>query len=61
VIDADQRLISRDWKPDKGETVKSDRVFWGDDLIDCDRLACETLGEEIPSYLTAIDRLRRTV
>jgi Domain of unknown function (DUF362) len=61
VIDADQRLISRDWKPDKGETVKSDRIFWGDDLIDCDRLACETLGEEIPSYLTAIDRLRRTV
>ncbi len=61
VIDADQRLISRDWKPDKGETVKSDRVFWGDDLIDCDRLACETLGEEIPNYVTAIDRLRQTV
>jgi Domain of unknown function (DUF362) len=59
IVDADQRLISRDWKPDKGETVKSDRVFWGEDLLEVDRLACQTLGEEVPDYLTAIDRLLR--
>ena len=58
VIDADERLISRDWKPDKGDKVKSDRIFWGNDLLEVDALACETLGEEIPSYLKAIEKLR---
>ena len=58
VIDADERLISRDWKPDKGETVKSDRIVWGNDLLEVDSLACETLGEEIPIYLKAIEKLR---
>ena len=58
VIDADERLISRDWKPDKGDKVKSDRIFWGNDLLEVDALACKTLGEEIPSYLKAIEKLR---
>jgi len=58
VIDADERLISRDWKPDKGEKVKSDRIIWGNDLLEVDSLACDTLGEEIPSYLKAIEKLR---
>ena len=61
VIDADQRLISPDWKPDRGETVKSDRIFWGEDLIAVDRLACEMLGEDIPSYLTVIEQMRRGI
>jgi hypothetical protein len=61
VIDADERLISRDWKPDKGDKVKSDRIFWGNDLLEVDSLACETLGEEIPSYLKAIEKLRGVV
>ena len=59
VVDADLRLVSKDWKPDKGETVNSGQVFWGDDLIDCDRLACKTLGEDVASYLTAIDQLQK--
>ena len=58
VIDADERLISRDWKPDKGDKVKSDRIFWGNDLLEVDALACKTLGEEMPSYLNAIEKLR---
>ncbi len=58
VVDADLRLVSRDWKPDKGETVSSGQVIWGNDLIECDRLACETLGEPTALYLDAIDRLR---
>ena len=61
VVDADLRLVSKDWKPDKGETVNSGQIFWGDDLLDCDRLACETLGEDVAGYLTAIDRLRRNL
>ena len=58
VIDANERLISRDWKPDKGDKVKSDRIFWGNDLLEVDALACKTLGEEMPSYLKAIEKLR---
>jgi hypothetical protein len=58
VVDADLRLVSRDWKPDKGVTVNSGQVFSGDDLIQCDRLACETLGEEVADYLTAIFKMR---
>jgi uncharacterized protein (DUF362 family) len=54
VVDADRRLISKDWKPDKGQTVESGKVFFGDSLVAVDRLACETLGEAIPDYLTAI-------
>jgi uncharacterized protein (DUF362 family) len=54
VIDADRRLVSPDWKPDKGQTIDVGKVFFGDDLLTVDRLACETLGEAIPSYLTAI-------
>ena len=41
--------------------MKSDRIFWGSDLLEVDRLACETLGEEIPSYLKAIEKLRGVV
>jgi Domain of unknown function (DUF362) len=58
VVDADQRFLSRDWKPDKGEAIATRKVFFGNDLIDCDRVACETLGEAMPDYLKAILRLR---
>ena len=37
VVDADQRFISRDWKPDKGEAIAFGKVFFGDDLIEVDR------------------------
>jgi Domain of unknown function (DUF362) len=54
VVDADLRLISRDWQPDKGDTVQSGKVFWGDSLLEVDRSACENVGETVPSYITAI-------
>jgi hypothetical protein len=54
VVDADLRLISRDWQPDKGDTVQSGQVFWGDSLLEVDRFACENVGETVPSYITAI-------
>jgi uncharacterized protein (DUF362 family) len=58
VVDADQRFISRDWKPDKGTAIATGKVFFGDDLVAVDQVACETLGEAIPSYVTAIHQLR---
>jgi Domain of unknown function (DUF362) len=54
VVDADLRLISRDWQPDKGDTVQSGQVFWGDSLLEVDRFACENVGETVPKYITAI-------
>jgi Domain of unknown function (DUF362) len=54
VIDAHQRLLSPDWKPDKGQKVDFGKVFYGDDLVMVDRTACATAGEKIPDYLTAI-------
>jgi hypothetical protein len=58
VIDADIRLVSPDWKPDRGAKITTERVFWGDDLIAVDRFASRTLGEDIPSYLETIERDR---
>jgi Domain of unknown function (DUF362) len=60
VVDADQRFVSRDWKPDKGEAIATNQVFFGNDLVAVDRLACQTIGEQIPSYLEAIEQLRKT-
>ncbi|MCY7272804.1 MAG: DUF362 domain-containing protein, partial [Phormidesmis sp. CAN_BIN44] len=58
VVDADRRLVSRDWKPDKGETIAFGKVFFGDDPISVDRVACQAAGEAIPHYLDVIDQLR---
>ena len=58
VVDGDRRLMSPDWKPDKGKSVELGKVFWGDDPINVDRKACEIGGEEIPSYLDAIAKIR---
>ncbi|NJN48728.1 MAG: DUF362 domain-containing protein [Alkalinema sp. RL_2_19] len=58
VVDADQRFISRDWKPDKGQSIAVGKIFFGDDPVAVDRLACEALGETVPSYIKAIEQLR---
>jgi uncharacterized protein (DUF362 family) len=58
VVDANLRLISRDWKPDRGDSIEFGKIFAGSDLISVDRLACIAAGEAIPSYLTEIDKLR---
>jgi Domain of unknown function (DUF362) len=57
VVDAAQRLISADWQPDRGTTVASDQVFWGTDLLDLDRSACVAVGETVPSYVEAIQKI----
>ncbi len=58
VVDADLRLVSPDWKPDKGKKIKFGQIFAGIDMIAVDRAACIATGETIPDYLDAIDSLR---
>jgi hypothetical protein len=59
VVDADLRLISPDWKPDRGQTIEFGKIFSGTDPISVDRAACIATGETIPDYLTEIDKLRQ--
>jgi Domain of unknown function (DUF362) len=59
VVDADLRLVSPDWKPDRGKTIEFGKIFSGIDLIAVDRAACIATGEGIPDYLEAIDKLRQ--
>jgi Domain of unknown function (DUF362) len=59
VVDATQRFVSRDWKPDKGEAIAYGKVFFGDDPVAVDRAACLAIGEALPTYIAAIDRLRQ--
>jgi uncharacterized protein (DUF362 family) len=58
VVDADLRMISADWKPDRGQTIEFGRIFVGDDPIAVDRAACIATGETIPSYVDRIESLR---
>ncbi|MBD2259272.1 DUF362 domain-containing protein [Pseudanabaena sp. FACHB-2040] len=58
VVDCDQKFVSRDWKPDRGEAIPVGKVIWGNDLLTVDRAACEVAGEAIAPYLTAIQELR---
>ncbi len=58
VVDGDRKLISSDWKPDKGQSIFCGKIFWGLDLINVDREACRITDEPIPNYLNCIDQLR---
>jgi uncharacterized protein (DUF362 family) len=59
MVDGDRKFVSRDWQPDRGEAIALGKVFWGEDLLQVDRVACEVGGEPIPDYLDAIEALRR--
>ncbi len=58
VVDANLRLISPDWKPDRGQTIEFGKIFSGIDLVEVDRSACIAAGEAIPDYLDAIEKFR---
>jgi hypothetical protein len=60
VVDADLRLVSKDWQPDRGETIATGQVFWGESLLEVDRSACLAVGEAIPSYISTIQRSLRS-
>jgi uncharacterized protein (DUF362 family) len=57
VVDCDQKFVSADWKPDKGQAIPVGRVIWGEDLLAVDRSACEVGGEAEADYLGAISQL----
>jgi uncharacterized protein (DUF362 family) len=58
VVDCGQKLVSRDWQPDRGEAVPIGQVIWGDDLLAVDKTACAVAQEATPSYITALEELR---
>ncbi|MBE7382151.1 MAG: DUF362 domain-containing protein [Leptolyngbya sp. SIO1E4] len=58
VVDCDQKFVSRDWRPDRGDAVAIGHVIWGDDILAVDSLACEIGGEPIPAYLKTIRQQR---
>jgi len=56
VVDATLRYISSDWQPDRVNAgIPLGKVIWGNDLLAVDRKACETSGEGIPSYISALE------
>jgi len=55
-VDATLRYISSDWQPDRVNAgIPLGKVIWGNDLLAVDRKACETSGEGIPSYISALE------
>jgi uncharacterized protein (DUF362 family) len=56
VVDCTQKFVSHDWKPDRGKAVSIGQVIWGDDLLAVDRLACKVGQEDVPSYITDLER-----
>lgn len=58
VVDATQKFISRDWRPDVGRAEPVGKVVFGDDLVAVDRRACEVADEPVSDYLALIERLR---
>lgn len=58
VVDCDQKFISHDWRPDKGDGVPIGQVIFGDDLLAVDERACEVGHEAIAPYLPLIQQQR---
>ena len=58
VVDCTHKFISRDWQPDRGESIPVGQVIWGDDLLTVDRTACQVGQEAIPDYITALEQRR---
>lgn len=59
VVDCDQKFISRDWRPDQGDSVPIGQVIFGDDLLTVDERACEVGQEAIAPYLAPIQQQRQ--
>ncbi|MEO1591554.1 MAG: DUF362 domain-containing protein [Cyanobacteria bacterium J06632_22] len=57
VVDCDQKFVSKDWHPDRGDAVPIGKVIWGDNLIAVDSRACDAASEPVAPYLTALRQL----
>ena len=58
VVDCNQKFISHDYKPDKGDSFDIGQVIWGNDLLAVDATACKVGKEAEASYLEPIAQLR---
>ena len=58
VVDCTRKLVSPDWKPDRGKAVEVEQVIWGSNLLQVDRKACEVGKETEADYLNPIENLR---
>ena len=59
VVDGDRQFVSKDWKPDKGQSIELGQVFQGEDLLAVDREACRIGDFPAPSYIASIEQLRQ--
>ncbi len=59
VVDCTEKFVSRDWQPDRGDSIPIGQVIYGDDLLAVDRTACQVGQEDIPDYITALENLRQ--
>lgn len=57
VVDATQKFVSVDWKPDRGKSIAVGQVVWGEDLLQVDRTACEMCSEAEADYIAPIEQL----
>jgi len=57
IVDVTLRLVSPDWRPDRGQTIDCQQIIWGDSLLQVDQLACQVCNEPLPDYLQALLRL----
>ena len=58
VVDATQKFVSADWKPDRGKSMAVGQAIWGEDLLLVDRKACEICLETEANYIAPIEQLR---
>lgn len=54
VVDCNQKFISKDWRPDRGDAFDIGKVIWGEDLLAVDSQACQVGGEPEAKYLQSI-------
>ena len=58
IVDGDRQFLSKDWKPDKGQSISLGKIFQGEDLLAVDREACHCGNFPMASYLAPIEALR---
>jgi uncharacterized protein (DUF362 family) len=51
VVDLGRKMVSPDWRPDRGKQTEIGKVVWGADPVAVDSLACAVAEEPEPDYL----------
>jgi uncharacterized protein (DUF362 family) len=58
VVDLDQKLVSPDARPTRGEAVPVGQIVWGDDLLAVDEAAFRLGGEGTADYVEPLKAMR---